>query len=115
MRSGVRCAKVRPAYATLLDEVCAARSEGVLVTLKAKNITTEIVAWASERVGVPTLNPDRLRATYICRTLDDGVSFLDLVAWTGVRSLESIAKYLEYVTLEPRQCPAESSDQDGAK
>ena len=53
MRSGVHCAKVRSNYAKLLEEVCLARPEGELVSSKGKNVTTEIVAWASERVGVP--------------------------------------------------------------
>lgn len=114
MRSGVHCAKVRSPYAKLLEEVCAARPEGALVSSKSKNITTEIVAWANGRVGVPKLSPARLRATYICRNLEEGAPFMDLVAWTGVKTIESIAKYLEYVTLAPRACPAELANQDGA-
>jgi hypothetical protein len=115
MRSATHCAKVRSPYATLLEEVCHARPEGTLVGSRTKNITTEIVSWGNGRVGVPPLSPDRLRSTYICRSIEEGAPFLDLVAWTGVKTLESIAKYLDYIRLPARTCPEASVTQGGAK
>lgn len=115
MRTGARCAKVRPGYASLLEEACASRPHGYLLVSTRRDLTTDIVAWASGRVGLPKLSPDRLRATYICRSLEEGASFFDLAAWTGVSRAESLVKYFEHVKLAPRRCPAEDDEQGGAK
>lgn len=115
MRSGRRCAKVRADYVELVREVCALRPEGHLIGTSSRNITERIVSWVTGRVGVPQLNPNRLRATYICRNLEEGAPLLDLVAWTGFRQLTSIVNYFDHVKVPPRVCPMEAVFEGGAK
>jgi hypothetical protein len=114
VRSGERCAKVRPEYTSRLKKVCLARPEGELIGKPTKNITAKIVVWVSGRVGVPALHPDRLRATYICAWLEDGAGLLDLMAWTGVRRMESIGQYHSYLKPRTVTCPMDGDDAGGA-
>lgn len=115
VRSGVHCAKAREGYRELLRQVCEERPEGGLLGETGRNITTNIVSWVSGRVGVPHLSPDRLRATYICRSLEGGAGLIDIVAWTGVKRPESIAVYFEYVEIAPQPCPLAPWNRGGAK
>ena len=115
MRSGRRCAKVRGDYVELVSEVCSFRPEGHLIETSSRNITERIVSWVAGRVGVPQLNPNRLRATYICRNLEEGAPLLDPVTWTGFRQMTSIVNYFEHVKVSPRACPMEAVFEGGAK
>jgi integrase len=112
VRTSGRCAKVRPEFVARLKEVASSRPSGDLIGQPTRNITSSIVEWASGRVGVPPLRPDRLRSTYICRWLEDGASLLELMAWTGMRRLDSIDHYLDYV--EPPHSLCSVNDVSGA-
>ena len=94
-----RCAPVRHDYTDELEWVCRNRPDGWLIgNHGGQNLTTRHVEWVGEREGVPSLSPDRLRATWICRHLSDGVALMDLLRWSGLQGCESLDAYLEYVT-----------------
>lgn len=114
VKSGTRCAKVRTEYLALLQEVRCARPSGELLGPRRRNISTEIVSWATGRVGVPALSPDRLRATYICHWIEAGAPLLDLMAWTGLKTFESIGQYVACVSPVSPACPALPLDPGGA-
>src|SRR5487761_1894799 len=97
VRSGTRCAKTRTEYVDLLEEVIRIRPNGELLGPRRRNITTEIVSWVADRVGIPPLSPDRLRASYICYWIETGATLLDLMAWTGTKTSENIGQYLAHV------------------
>ena len=105
MRSAKHCAKVRPDFIERLHEVCSARPCGDLIGRPKRNITTEMVEWATGKVGVPKLNTDRLRSTYICRCIENGAGVLDVMTWTGMGKLESLGKYLTHLTTTDPMCP----------
>ena len=65
------------------------------------------------KVGVPTLNTNRLRSPYICRSIEAGESVLDVLEWNGMRNLESLGKYLVHVAPATTTCPL-LADQGGA-
>ena len=113
VRSGQHCAKVRAAFVERLDEICRSRQSGDLIGTPKRNITTEMVEWTLGKVGVPRLNTDRLRSTYICRSIEAGESVLDVLMWTGMRNLESLGKYLGHLAPAPSTCPL-LADQGGA-
>ena len=113
MRSGQHCAKVRAAFTARLDEVCRSRQSGDLIGTPKRNITTEMVEWTMGKVGVPTLNTNRLRSPYICRSIEAGESVLDVLEWNGMRNLESLGKYLVHVAPATTTCPL-LADQGGA-
>ncbi len=104
VRTSGHCARVRGEFLELLEAICAARPTGELLGTRRRNITTEIVSWATGRVGVPTLRSDRLRASYICHWIEAGASVLDLLAWTGTKKLESLDPYLAHVPMPARDC-----------
>jgi hypothetical protein len=105
IRSGEHCAKVRPDFIERLHEVCSARPCGDLIGRPKRNITTEMVEWTISKVGVPKLNTDRLRSTYICRCIENGAGVLDVMTWTGMGKLESLGKYLTHLPSPAPMCP----------
>jgi hypothetical protein len=64
-----------------------------------------MVEWATGKVGVPKLNTDRLRSTYICRSIQDGAGVLEVMTWTGIGKLESLGKYLVHLPSLTPMCP----------
>jgi hypothetical protein len=100
-----RCAPVRHDYTDELEWVCRNRPEGWLIgNHGGQNLTTRHVEWVGEREGVPSLSPDRLRATWICRHLSDGVALMDLLRWSGLQGCESLDAYLQHLTPPMASC-----------
>ena len=100
-----RCVPVRADYLDELEWVCRNRGDGWLIgNHGGQNLTTRHVEWVGERQGVPTLSPDRLRATWICHHLNAGVTLADLMVWSGLQGCESLDAYLEYVTPPTASC-----------
>ena len=100
-----RCVPVRADYLDELEWVCRNRPEGWLIgNHGGQNLTTRHVEWFGERQGVPTLSPDRLRATWICHHLNAGVTLVDLMAWSGLQGCESLDAYIEFIDLPKSVC-----------
>jgi len=100
-----RCAKFRDTFITPLLELTEARPTGRLRgTMKPDNVIEKVRTWLCGMPGVPTLFINQLRATYICAHLSDGVGLVDLMAWTGLQSAESVDGYLGNVHTA-RSCP----------
>jgi hypothetical protein len=108
VRSPHRCSVVLPNYVELLHGLCALRPEGQLIGAQKRNVTTSIVTWTHQRVGIPELNSDRLRSTYIVALFDNGVSLYELVSWTGSRYVATFAEYFEYARPLASPCPLDS-------
>jgi len=99
------CARVSADYVDLLTEVCELRPEGQLIgAVFGETLTAHIAKWVSGRKGVPELNVDRLRATYVVSLLDANTPLREVLAWTGLKSAEALDGYLAYASLLDTQC-----------
>lgn len=92
-----RCAPVLPRYKGELVELCELRSSGPLIGAASRDLTKNHVEWVGQRAGVPVLNPDRLRATWIVEHLNAGTGVVELVAIAGLSSCDSLSGYLAFV------------------
>ena len=102
--SSTVCAKVSADFVPLLREVAAFRPEGPLVRAIGTNLTAHAAEWTKGRRGVPVLSADRLRATYVVALLESNASTLDVLRWSGLRKLEGLQGYLDYVPRQVRTC-----------
>jgi hypothetical protein len=110
VRTSTGCAFVRVEYQSLLEEVCLLRpSDRLIGARQDRNLTTRAVSWVHGRVGVPNLNIDRLRATYVCSLIDSGASVGDVIGWAGVGTLGALDGYLEFCRLGQTSCDPEES------
>ena len=110
VRTPTHCARVRPEYLPVLREVVAARPEGRLRgNGSARNLASRAKVWLDPQRGVPELSTDRLRSTYICELLaTSGVA--QVLAWTGIESLNSLQRYFIYVAKHTEGCPRKEGD-----
>jgi integrase len=105
VRTATNCAKVREEFVELLNEACVARGHSQLVGDGAgEDLTNRAVAWVAGRVGVPELNIDSLRATYMCSLIEADVPFRQIMAWSGLATVEGLSGYLEYCSPVARSC-----------
>lgn len=106
-RASNYCAFVRPELSELLSEVCAERPAGRLrgEMENEAGITVAVSEWLKRQRGVPVLSVDRLRATYVCALLNQGVAVLDVMAWCGLSGAESLDGYLAHVPRPTLMCP----------
>jgi hypothetical protein len=99
------CARVRDGFLPFFYEVVEYRPSGRLRGgAEYRNVTVKATKWLADRRGVPALSVDRLRATYVCSMLRDGVTVTDVVAWTGLKNTEGLNRYLAYVPASPSIC-----------
>ena len=105
VRTSTNCARVREDFISLLSDTCVRRPEGQLVgTENGPDLTSAAVSWVQGRVGVPELSVDRLRATYICRLIEEGCSLRHLICWTGINTTEALMGYLAYTEPLAKYC-----------
>lgn len=106
-RASGYCAFVRPEFAELLSEVCAERPVGRLRGESAyeAGVTVAATEWLKRQHGVPRLAVDRLRATYVCALLSQGVAVIDVMTWCGLSGAESLDGYLAHVRRPALLCP----------
>ncbi len=109
VRSPHRCSLVLPDYVERLEAVCALRPEGQLIGPHRRKVTSTVVAWTHQRVGIPALSGDRLRSSYIVALIDNGASLNELVSWSGTRYFATYAEYFEYATSVASPCPLDSA------
>jgi integrase len=101
---GAYCAKVRPEFIELATELISLRPKGRLRgTADPTDVVAHATAWLRGRRGVPALSADRLRATYVCALLREGVGLVDLLNWLGLASAEALDGYLEHAAV-PQLC-----------
>jgi hypothetical protein len=105
IRTITGCSKVTEDFVDILTEVCEARPEGQLIGIaQGDDLTTHVTAWAKGRVGVPELNVDRLRATYICGLIEAQAPLVHVFEWSGVSNLESLDGYMPFCTKSSTSC-----------
>jgi len=105
VRTITGCSKVTDGFVGILDEVCRARPEGQLIgAAQGDDLTTYATSWVKGRVGVPELNVDRLRATYICGLIEAHAPLLSIFEWSGVSNLESLDGYMPFCTKPSTSC-----------
>lgn len=111
VRTPTYCARVRPEYLSVLREVVAARPEGRLRgNGSARNLASRAKVWLDPQRGVPELSTDRLRSTYICELLATS-GLTQVLAWSGIESLNSLQRYLPYVAEHTEGCPLKQGDE----
>ena len=105
-RASNSCAYVRPELSAVLREVCNARPTTRLRgEMDEADITVAATQWLRAQAGVPRLTVDRLRATYVCALLSQGVAVLDVMTWCGLSGAESLDGYLAHVQRPGVLCP----------
>jgi hypothetical protein len=103
--SGEYCAAVQAEYVAELTAVCQLRPAGQLIgNHHSKNVTSAHVSWVHGRVGVPELNADRLRSTYICTLIAERVALTDIMEWTGLTQMQTLINYWTHVPQLPARC-----------
>jgi hypothetical protein len=111
-----RCVPVAEPYVTELTWVAEQRPIGQLIgTARTGNLTNRHVEWMANRAGVPELSSDRLRSTWMCAHLANGVALVDLMAWSGLKGAASLDGYLTQLlsvvsTCETFEMRAEADD-----
>jgi len=105
VQSAERCSLLLPRFLGLSAELSLARPAGWLLGgHNSRNITDRIVSWSVGKAGIPVLQPDRLRSTYITTLMNSGASLADILSWTGVGDLSSLSPYLAYTTSSVEAC-----------
>ncbi len=109
VRARGRCAKVLPEFEAELEELVRARPEGRLLgTAQARFITAQAHQWLDDRRGVPRLSVDRLRARYLIELMRSGHSLLEVLAFSGLKSPESLMR-LAALLPAPSMCPKDET------
>ncbi len=65
VRSPHRCSLVLPDYVERPGAVCALRPEGQLIGPHQRNVTSTVVAWTHQRVGIPALSAQRRPSSFL--------------------------------------------------
>lgn len=101
-----RCSYVLPRFVDVLHGVCEARPDGWLLgTQPKRNLTSHIVAWCHNRVGVPELSPDRLRSTYLRELFESDLSFREIVLSSGLQDFSRLAEFAALWRADYPACP----------
>jgi hypothetical protein len=98
VRSGGYCAAVRAEFTAVLNSVCKLRPTGQLIGGDhSVNVSKVHVSWIHGRVGVPELDADRLRSTYICGLISERTTVLDFMEWAGISRIQTLSNYWIHV------------------
>jgi hypothetical protein len=104
------CARVRGDFVELFTELRELRPSGQLIgDVYSENLTSKAATWVAGRVGVPELNVYRLRATYIVSLMNSNTGIRDLLAWTGMQSVDAFQRYLAFTDEQEVRCPLETA------
>ena len=105
VRTSTNCARIDNDYLDVLKEACDISGPGQLIgDVTGDDLTNHAVAWVYGRAGVPSLNIDRLRATYLVKLIDTDTPLRQLLAWSGLATAEALGGYLAYATKLNASC-----------
>jgi len=93
-----RCVPVLPGYDDELRALAAKCPNSPLIgKVKGDEATVNITRWVGVRPGTPAFSTDRLRATFICTHLNMGTGTRELLAITGLNSIDALDSYYRFV------------------
>ena len=110
------CAMVLPPYDSVLCEVATHFATGSLRGPYSPGmLSARINEWIGDRRGVPAFSVDRLRATYVCELIARKTTLVDVLNWSGVKSLASLDRYVAFVDRGALRCGAARNSENDAE
>jgi hypothetical protein len=109
--TSTRCVPVLSEFTDDLIALCLLRPKGQLIgNTKSDEFTTMIRQWVGDRPGTPVFSSDRLRAFFICEHLRRGTGTLELLALTGLQTIEGLDVFQQFLPARVATCDLVSGD-----